>query len=417
VRILLINAFHYLRGGVERTYLDESRWLTAAGHDVAHLAIRDPRNLPSPTADHFAPATDFGEGAPALAQLARLPDLIWSVPAGRAAARLVAEFRPDVAHLHAPSRYLSPSVLAPLERMRVPTVMTLHDFKPWCTNRILFAHGAPCERCRGGSHWHALTTACVQGSRAKSAAGMVEAYTHAAMHAYRHVSLWVAPSRFVRQKAIEFGVPDRQLRILGHGVEPRAAGPSGANSGGAPHVLYIGRLSLEKGVGLLAELAKRIHPTPLRIAGEGPLGAALETSARETPGMTLLGHLDDDVLAAERRGAAVVVVPSLFYEHFCYVAAEALLDERPVVAANIGAIPELVEHEVTGLLVTPGDVGSLAQGVRRAMAGDEGARWAAAGAARVREMTRPERHVRELLEIYREAIAMGQAGSGQGSAA
>jgi glycosyltransferase involved in cell wall biosynthesis len=182
-------------------------------------------------------------------------------------------------------------------------------------------------------------------------------------------------------------------------------------------VLYIGRLSLEKGVGLLAELAKRIHPTPLRIAGEGPLGAALETSARETPGMTLLGHLDDDVLAAERRGAAVVVVPSLFYEHFCYVAAEALLDERPVVAANIGAIPELVEHEVTGLLVTPGDVGSLAQGVRRAMAGDEGARWAAAGAARVREMTRPERHVRELLEIYREAIAMGQAGSGQGSAA
>jgi hypothetical protein len=51
------------------------------------------------------------------------------------------------------------------------------------------------------------------------------------------------------------------------------------------------------------------------------------------------------------------------------------------------------------------------------MAGDEGARWAAAGAARVREMTRPERHVRELLEIYREAIAMGQAGSGQGSAA
>ena len=58
MRILLVNAFHYLRGGVERTYLDESRWLAAAGHEVAHLATRDPRNLPSPTAAFFAPAVD-----------------------------------------------------------------------------------------------------------------------------------------------------------------------------------------------------------------------------------------------------------------------------------------------------------------------------------------------------------------------
>ena len=61
MRVLLVNAFHYLRGGVERTYLDESRWLSAAGHEVAHLATRDPRNLPSPTAAFFAPAADYGE--------------------------------------------------------------------------------------------------------------------------------------------------------------------------------------------------------------------------------------------------------------------------------------------------------------------------------------------------------------------
>ena len=419
MRILLINAFHYLRGGVERTYLDESRWLAGAGHEVAHLAIRDPRNLPSPTAGHFAPATDFGEGAPALAQLARLPNLIWSTPAGRAAARLVAEFRPEVAHLHAPSRYLSPSVLAPLERAGVPTVMTLHDFKPWCTNRILFAHGAPCERCKGGTHWHALTTGCVQDSRAKSAVGMVEAYVHAAIHAYRHVSLWIAPSQFVRRKAIEFGLTDQRLRVLAHGVEPPPGGSARpeAERTAVPYVLYAGRLSVEKGVAQLAELATLIHPTPLRVAGDGPLRGALEQAARRAPGMKLLGHLEDDALAAERRAAAAVVVPSLFYEHFCYAAAEALLDERPVVASSIGAIPELVEHEVTGLLAAPGDVRALGQGVKRALAGGEGARWAAAGAARVRELARPERHVRGLLDIYREAIAMRPARSQQGSAA
>ena len=417
MRILLINAFHYLRGGVERTYLDESRWLTAAGHEVAHLAIRDPRNLPSPTAAHFAPSADFSEGAPALAQLAGLPNLMWSTPAERAAADLVAEFRPEVAHLHAPSRYLSPSVLAPLARAGIPTVMTLHDFKPWCTNRILFAHGAPCERCKGGSHWHAVATGCVQGSRVKSAVGTIEAYVHAFRRAYRHVGLWIAPSRFVHTKAIEFGVAPDRLRVLSHGVESAPAEPSlGAGPGGR-YVLFAGRLSVEKGVALLPELARAIAPTPLRVAGEGPLRGLLDQAAASTPGLMPLGHLDDTALAIERRNAAAVLVPSLFYEHFCYAAAEALLDERPVVAARIGAIPELIEHQVTGWLAAPGDAAALAEGLRGALSGDGAARWASAGAARVRELARPDRHVSGLLEIYREAIQRQAVGSRRGSAA
>ena len=158
MRILLINAFHWLKGGVERTYLDESRWLEAAGHEVAHFATRDPRNLESPTARFFPPGMDLSEGAPALRQLARLPSILWSREAERGMAALLREWKPDVAHLHSPSRYLTPSILRPLERARVPVVETLHGFKPWCTNRILFAHGEPCERCRGGRHWQALRT-------------------------------------------------------------------------------------------------------------------------------------------------------------------------------------------------------------------------------------------------------------------
>jgi len=96
VRVLLVNAFHYLRGGVERTYLDESRWLADAGHEVAHLAIRDPRNLPSPTSAHFAPAADYGRDAPLARQLAQLPRAVWSRPAAAAAAAVAREFRPEV---------------------------------------------------------------------------------------------------------------------------------------------------------------------------------------------------------------------------------------------------------------------------------------------------------------------------------
>ena len=178
MRVLFVNAFHYMRGGVERTVFDETRWLTAAGHDVAHFAIEDPRNLPSPTAPFFAPAADFGEHAPLGRLLRQLPHTLWSAPAAGAMRRLLDAFRPDVAHVHAPSRYLTPSVLAALERTRVPMVMTLHDFKPWCTNRLLFARGEVCERCRGGHHWHAAAIGCVQHSHLKSVVGAIEAYTH-----------------------------------------------------------------------------------------------------------------------------------------------------------------------------------------------------------------------------------------------
>jgi glycosyltransferase involved in cell wall biosynthesis len=440
VRILLVNAFHYLKGGVERTYLDESRWLKNAGHDVAHLAIEDGRNLESPTAAHFAPAADFSENVSAWRQIAQLPRAIWSAPAAAAMTRVVREFRPEIAHVHAPSRYLTPSVLRALEDARVPVIMTLHDFKPWCTNRILFAHGEPCERCKGGSHWHALTTACVQDSRAKSAVGMIEAYAHQALDAYRNVKLWIAPSRFVNDKAIEFGVAAGQLRLLPHGVElptsreePTGASeaeeplpntfdsrqvdgtlntPSSSRAGASaspdrfssPYVLFSGRLSVEKGVNLLPEIARAIQPTKLIVAGEGPLRANLETAAKDIPTLRVLGHLEDDELAAYRRQAAAVLVPSLFYEHFCYAVAEALLDERPVVAARIGAIPELIEHEVTGQLATPGDAPALANALRRAIDDAAAKRWAAHGAERVRRVADPAKHIEGLLAIYREAM-------------
>ena len=415
VRVLLVNAFHYLRGGVERTYLDESRWLSEAGHEVLHFATRDPRNLFSPTARHFAPAADFSEGAPTGRQVTQLPHAVWSLPAERAMAGLLREVRPEIAHLHAPSRYLTPSILRPLERARVPVVMTLHDFKPWCTNRILFAHGEPCERCRGGQHWHAFATGCVQESRPKSAVAALEAYAHDAFGAYRWVRRWLAPSRFVMEKALAHGVADDMLRLLPHGVAPAAEEaparvPQPATNviplapPEEPYVFFSGRLSVEKGVRLLPAIAMRLAPTPVLVAGDGPLRGWLESQAPATPNLRLLGYVDDATLTRLRRGAGVVAVPSLFYEHFCYAVAEAQLDRRPVVASGIGAIPELVEHEGTGLLAPPGDAHAFAEAVRRALHDPAAYGWARAGYERVKSVGEPGRHLEALVGIYRETM-------------
>ena len=402
MRVLLVNAFHYLRGGVERTCLDESRWLAAAGHEVAHFAISDPRNLPSPTAGHFAPPADFGEGAPTLRQLAQLPRALWSRPAAAAMERRLAAFRPEIAHVHAPSRYLTPSVLRPLERAGVPVVMTLHDYKPWCTNRVLFAHGAPCERCRGGTHWHAPATGCVQGSRMKSAIGAAEAYLHDWIGAYRAVRLWIAPSRFVAGKAVALGLDRSKIRVLVHGVERTTPGAAPGALPEGRFVLFAGRLTVDKGVRMLPTIAARIAPAPVVVAGDGPLASWL---AREGgAGVRHLGHLPDEALAAVMGRAAAVIVPSLFYETFGYAAAEPMAEARPVVAARIGALPELVEHEATGLLAEPGDAEGFAALTRRALDDPAAARWGEEARRRIGLLCDPRRHVEGLLEIYREAM-------------
>ncbi len=377
--------------------------MSAAGHEVGHLATRDPRNAPSPTAEFFAPAADFGEGAPVLPQLARLPAALWSREAAACMRRLLERWRPDVAHIHAPSRYLSPSVLRPLESRGIPIVMTLHDFKPWCTNRLLYAHGAPCERCRGGRHWRSFATGCVQGSRAKSAVATLEAYLHEAVGAYRAVRLWIAPSRFVADMAASLGARPTNLRVLAHGVERPVPATAAQTDPHDPFALFFGRLSEEKGVRLLPAVARAIAPATLVVTGDGPLADWLRRAGE--PNVRMLGRVDDARLAALRATASVVVIPSLFYEAFGYSAAEALLDARPVVASRIGALPELVEHEVTGLLAPAGDAQAFAAATQRALGSEEARRWGAAGRERVAALTEPARHVEGLVGIYREAIA------------
>ncbi len=401
MRVLMLNAFHWLKGGVERTVFDETRWLEAAGHEVAHFATADARNAPSAFARHFAPAADFGEDTPAWRQLPQLARAIWSAPAAHALGGLLAEWRPDVAHLHAPSRYLTPSVLEVLKRADVPTVMTLHDFKPWCTNRVLFARGAPCERCRGGSHWHAVTTGCVQHSRLKSLVGAIEAYTHDRRQAYASVRRWIAPSRFMGDKAAELGADPARVRVLVHGVE--AATP-GAAPAGLPErfALYAGRLSEEKGVRLLPAVARGLAPVPLVVAGGGPLESWLRNHAGDT--LRLLGHVESGALAEVRSRAAVVLVPSLFPETFGYAVAEAQLEARVVVASRIGALPDLVQHEATGLLVPPGDEAALVQAAQRALGDAAASSWGVAARARAAAELSPRKHASGLVQLYQEAM-------------
>jgi len=206
----------------------------------------------------------------------------------------------------------------------------------------------------------------------------------------------------VHDKAAELGADSARIRVLPHGVERTGAARDPASPLPERFVLYVGRLSEEKGVHALPALAMRIQPIPLLVAGGGPLEEWLRR--RDAGNLRLLGHLAEDALAAVRERARVVIVPSLFPETFGYAVAEAQLDARAVVASRIGALGELIAHEVTGLLVPPGDGVALADATNRALADPAARAWGEAAQARAQTAFAPAAHAHGLVRIYEEAV-------------
>jgi len=183
--------------------------------------------------------------------------------------------------------------------------------------------------------------------------------------------------------------------------------PSGPRPGGLPSegplIVFVGRLTDQKGVETLIGAVPIIgagHPgAHFVIAGDGPLRATLEGQAREralASTVTFTGALEDP--RPFLRAADVVVVPSLF-EPFGIIAAEALALGRPVVASRVGGLPDIVEHEVTGLLVPPANPPALAQAVCRILGASSAAREMG---ARGRERARREFSEEAVLPRYRE---------------
>ena len=381
MRILEVNKFHYLRGGSERYYFDITSALRRRGHEVDHLSMRHPRNVPAGPRDEFVDEVDYRANMGWAAKIAAASRAIHNRAAASAARRLALAGPRPVAHLHNIAHQLSTSIVSALHRAGVPMAQTLHDYKLVCPNSQMLTGGAVCDRCRGGKYWSAVRHACLLDSRSASAVAAAEAYLCHWLRTYDRVGTFVCPSRFMLETVASFGVNRDRLAHVPHflplGEYPLAGPPRELAC------VYLGRLAREKGIGTLIEAITRMRDKRLElwVLGEGPLRESLEAKAQAScPGrVKFLGYRSGTELAETVRSAAMVATPSEWYENQPYSVLEAFAYGRPVVGARIGGIPELVEDQVTGRLHVSGDPDSLAEALDWMLA-DE-ARLAALGAA------------------------------------
>ncbi len=383
--VLLVHNAYQQPGGEDAVFAEEAFLLEERGHRVLRY-----------TAHNDAAAT--------MGRAALAGKTLWNREAYRELRSVIGRERPDVVHFHNTFPLVSPAGYHAAKDEGVPVVQTLHNYRLLCPNGLFFRDGGPCEDCLGKAvPLPAVAHGCYRGSRPASGVAAAMLSAHRALGTWgRKVDAYVALTRFARDKFVEGGLPAERISVKPNFVSP----DPGPGRGRGGYALFVGRLSPEKGVGVLLEAWGRIGaPIPLKVVGDGPLAPSVARAAERDPRVEWLGRKSPEEVRSLMKDAAALVFPSEWYETFGRVAAESFAAGTPVIAARIGAIEELVEHGCTGLHFWPGAAPDLARQVDR-LCGDP------AGRARMRDEARREyeanytadRNYRMLVGIYERAI-------------
>jgi glycosyltransferase involved in cell wall biosynthesis len=349
MRILMVHNRYLQRGGEDVATDTEVELLRAAGH-------------------HVTTFEETNERVESLGKVRTAARTVWSPESRHRIGRLLADDPHDVMHVQNFFPLISPSVYGAARRRGTAVVQTLHNFRLMCPAATLFRDNEVCELCVGRRFaFPGVRYACYRDSRAATAVVASMSALHRARGTFRRdVDVFVTPSAFARDKFIEAGWDGDEIIVKPNCVHP----DPGPGDGDGRFGLFVGRLVDVKGIAPLLEAWQRSSvDLELYIVGDGPEVPRARRAAADDPRIRVLGPKTAIETQDLMGRARFLVVPSVLYETFGLVVAEAFAKGTPVIASRLGALPELVDDTVNGLLVTPGDITGLT-GAIETMAAD-----------------------------------------------
>lgn len=385
MKILVVHNRYQQPGGEDQVFVAETALLEARGHRVLRYTTHNDR-------------------VAGMNRLALAKDTLWNSSIYRELRALMRRERPNVAHFHNTFPLVSPAGYHAARAEGVPVIQTLHNYRLLCPNAQLFRDGGVCEDCLGKAvPWPGVVHECYRGSRTASGSVAAMLTAHRALRTWTEkVDAYVALTEFARRKFIEGGLPAEKIVVKPNFVRP----DPGSGEGRGGYALFVGRLSPEKGIVTLLAAWKRLGGrVPLKIVGDGPLADKVVKAANGRSRVEWLGYRSAAEVHALMKEAAALVFPSEWYETFGRVAAEAFAAGTPVIAANIGAVAEIVEHGRTGLRFSPGDPEDLAAQVGWILTHPaERTRMRRKARAEFEARYTAERNYRMLMEIYESTL-------------
>ena len=359
MKILIINKFLHPNGGSETYIFRLGDYLKSVGHEVQYFGMEHEGRCVSNDLDLYTENMDF-HGGSKLKKLTYPIKTIYSRDAKKKLTAVLNKFQPDVIHINNFNYQLTPSIIYASQKYRkkikkkVNIVFTAHDYQLLCPNHMFFdMNDNVCEKCLGGNFKNCAKNNCIHSSKAKSIVGTAEATLYKRLRTYKYIDTIICCSEFLKEK-MDTNPLFKDKTVAIHNFIDKIDVPKCQKQ---DYVLYFGRFSKEKGVNLLLE-AKDIN---FVCAGKGEL----EEEMNAAENITNLGFKSGYELRELIAKAKCSVYPSIWYENCPYSVMESIMLGTPVIGANIGGLPELIENERTGLLFESGNVDALKKAIEK----------------------------------------------------
>lgn len=335
----------------------------------------------------------------------------WNPFSKKAAERLIRREAPEVFHVHNSFPLLSPSIFYAGKKSATATVLTLHNYRAFCAAGILMRGQRPCTDCLDSrSVRPAILHRCYRGNFAATAPMAAMIWLHRRLKTWEsQVDAFIALTEFQRDILCGAGLPREKVFVKPHfyplPLEPLPWGKREAK------VLFIGRLSIEKGCHILIEAWHRwgLEAPRLEIVGDGPERLKLEAHVAEIglgDKVVFRRQMPFEEVQASLRKAQLLVLPSLCFETFGMAILEAFALGVGVAASNLGSTPDLIEEGITGTLFAPGDPDNLLDKVKNVwQSAKRLSVWGAAARMEFERKFTPHVSYQLLMQIYEKAIA------------
>ncbi len=393
MKILQINKYFRPKGGAEIYFFNLLDLLKKNQQVILSFAQKHDQNLSSDCSQYFISDLDLSHLNSSM--LFRWPRLFWSPLAQFKVRRLIQAQRPEIVHIHNIYHQLSPSILYTIKKQGLPIVMTVHDFKLVKPDYTLRA-----DNSSSGKGWLAQLILTLEFN------------LHNILRSYqRHIDCYIAPSQFVKDQLVTGGYPASKIQVIPHFIDLTTYQPSTTTG---DYLFFAGRLDESKGVDTLLYALKELNqPTlKLKIAGRGPAKDTLQALTRDlglADQVEFLGFVKKDKLINEMSRSLAVVCPSRVHETFGLSVLEAMALAKPVIGAKVGAYPELIKHQLTGLLFEVNNAKDLAKQINKLANNFHLAQQLGQAGRQAAEQYTPEQHYQQIMSVYDRLIKQSPA--------
>lgn len=345
--ILLVHNFYqsHAPSGEDLVFLEDEKLLRANGHQVTL----------------FTPQSDAIKQFSPLKKARLLWQITWSRESYRAIEELIRREKPDIAHIYNTFPLISPSIYFACRKYDIPVVQTVQHYRIFCATGLAFRDNRVCEECLEHGQLRALKYGCYRNSRLQTLPVTGMYWVHKSLGSWtKYVDMYVVPTEFMRRKYIQAGIATERVAVKPNFFVSLPE-PSYEHEN---YAIFLGRLSVEKGVRTLLTAWRELPDIPLKILGDGLLREEVEAAVDKGMAIEFLGQRSHEECLDWLRRATFMIMPSEWYEGFPMTIREAFACGKPVIASRLGAMAEIIEDGRTGLLFEPGNPHDLAAKVK-----------------------------------------------------